>query len=59
MKSEAFSFVSSQRLLYANLFSYAVGENDGDKDEFLDNFKNSYTIVRSDIEKYLDNVVLK
>ena len=45
--------------VYANLFSYAVGENDGDKDEFLDNFKNSYKIVRSDIEKYLGNVVLK
>ena len=38
---------------YANLFSYALGENDGDKQDFINAFSNSYKIVIEDIEKYL------
>ena len=38
---------------YAELFSYAVGEDNGDKEAFLSNFSNSYKIVKRDIEKYL------
>lgn len=38
---------------YAELFSLAVGEDNGDKDAFLSNFSNSYKIVKKDIEKYL------
>ena len=40
--------------VYANLFAYAIGENDGDKEDFVENFKNSYKIVQRDIQKYLN-----
>ncbi|MCR5266438.1 MAG: hypothetical protein K6E29_07585 [Cyanobacteria bacterium RUI128] len=39
--------------IYANLFSYAVGQDEGDKEKFIKYFKNSYKVVRSDIAKYL------
>lgn len=39
--------------VYANLFSYALGEDDGEKAKFTENFKNSYEIVKKDIKKYL------
>jgi len=39
---------------YANLFAYAIGENDGDKEDFVENFKNSYKVVQKDIQKYLN-----
>ena len=45
--------------VYANLFSYACGENDGDKTEFLNTFKNSYNIVVNDIKTYLGAKVVK
>ena len=45
--------------VYANLFSYACGENDGDKTEFLNTFKNSYNIVVNDIKTYLGAKVIK
>ena len=44
---------------YANLFSYAVGENDGDKEDFINAFPNSYRIVRRDILEILGPKVLK
>ena len=28
--------------VYANLFSYGIGENNGDKDAFISNFANSW-----------------
>lgn len=40
--------------VYANLFAYAIGENDGDKEDFVENFKNSYKVVQKDIQKYLN-----
>ncbi len=39
--------------IYANLFSYAVGENDGDKEDFVNAFKNSSNVVKSDIVRKL------
>lgn len=39
--------------IYANLFSYAVGQDEGEKDKFIKCFKNSYKIVKSDVKKYL------
>lgn len=39
--------------VYANLFSYALGETDGDKECFIQCFPNSYDVVKSDISKYL------
>ncbi len=39
---------------YANLFAYAIGENDGDIQDFTENFKNSYKVVQKDIQKYLN-----
>lgn len=39
--------------VYANLFSYAMGENDGDKHAFLDAFPNSFEVVKSDIKQYI------
>ena len=39
--------------IYANLFSYAVGQDDGEKEKFIKAFKNSYKIVKSDVKKYL------
>lgn len=40
--------------VYANLFAYAIGENDGDRADFINNFKNSYKVVQKDIAKYLN-----
>lgn len=39
----------SRAEVYANLFSYAVGKNDGDKKTFTQNFKNCYKIVKKDV----------
>ena len=39
--------------VYANLFSYAIGENDGDKSRFVENFKNAYKVVKKDIKEHL------
>lgn len=39
--------------VYANLFSYAIGENDGDKSRFVENFKNAYRVVKKDIKEHL------
>ncbi|MCI1273104.1 MAG: hypothetical protein LKG27_01565 [Clostridiaceae bacterium] len=39
--------------VYANLFSYAIGQDDGDKAKFTKNFANSYKLVKKDIIKYL------
>lgn len=40
--------------VYANLFSYAVGENDGDKNIFTQNFENSFNVVKDDVINYLN-----
>ena len=45
---------SSRAEIYAQLFSYAIGENDGEKDLFIKCFKNSYEIVKNDIGKFLN-----
>ena len=37
--------------VYANLFSYAVGKNDGDKETFTQNFKYSYEVVKKDVSE--------
>lgn len=39
--------------VYANLFSFALGQDDGDKERFVDNFKNSYEVVKKDINNIL------
>lgn len=39
--------------VYANLFSYAMGQKDGDEQNFLDNFKNAYKVVKKDIKEHL------
>ncbi len=39
--------------VYANLFSYAMGQRDGDERDFLDNFKNAYRVVKKDIKEHL------
>lgn len=39
--------------VYANLFSYALGEDEGEKEKFINCFQNSYKIVKNDISKYL------
>ena len=38
---------------YANLFPYALGENNSNKEDFINAFPNSYEIVKKDIEIYL------
>lgn len=43
----------SRAEVYANLFSYAVGKDDGDKETFIENFKNSYEIVKKDVAEYI------
>lgn len=35
--------------VYAQLFSYAMGENDGDRRDFLNAFPNSFEVVKNDI----------
>lgn len=44
---------ASRAEVYANLFSYATGENNGDKEAFLNNFQNSYKVVKKDIKNFL------
>lgn len=39
--------------VYANLFAYALGEDDGDKSRFVENFKNAYKVVKKDIKEHL------
>ena len=45
--------------IYASLFSYALGENDGEKMFFCDAFSNSYNVVIEDIKTFLGDNVLK
>ena len=45
--------------VYANLFSYAVGENDGDKTNFINAFSNSFEVVKNDVKTYLGNEFVK
>lgn len=44
--------------VYANLFSYAIGEDEGDRKQFIKCFRNSYGIVKNNISKYL-NIAVK
>ena len=44
---------ASRAEVYANLFAYATGENNGDKEAFLNNFQNSYKVVKKDIKNFL------
>jgi len=44
---------------YANLFSYALGENDGDKVDFINAFPNSYEVVKKDIENFLGEEIFQ
>ena len=39
--------------IYATLFSYANGQDDGEKEKFIKCFSSSYEVVNKDIEKYL------
>ncbi len=39
--------------VYANLFSYGIGENNGDKDAFISNFANCYRVVKENMRKYI------
>ena len=39
--------------VYANLFSYAIGEDDNNKAKFVNNFINSFKVVQKDIKKYI------
>ena len=39
--------------IYANLFSYALGEDEGEKKAFTKTFSESYKVVKSDVRKYL------
>ncbi|MBO7673155.1 hypothetical protein J6S88_07095 [bacterium] len=39
--------------VYASLFAYANGENDGEKTFFIQAFPNSYEVVKSDIKCFL------
>lgn len=40
--------------IYAQLFSYATGQDDGEKEQFLNCFPNCYEVVQNDIEKFLN-----
>ena len=44
----------SRSEVYANLFSYAIGEDDGNKKKFVNNFKHCYKIVQNDIKEKLN-----
>lgn len=44
---------------YANLFAYAMGEDNGDKKDFLNAFRNSYKVVCNDIQQKLGINVLQ
>jgi len=39
--------------VYANMFSYIMGEDEGAKESFLNAFPNCYEIVKKDVAKYL------
>lgn len=39
--------------IFAQLFSYAMGENDGQKEKIIEKFSNSYKIVKKYINEYL------
>ena len=39
--------------IYANLFSYAIGQDEGEKKEFIRCFEKGYNVVKKDIAKYL------
>lgn len=39
--------------IYANLFSYISGQNDGNREKFLDCFSDSKKIVEKDMKKFL------
>ena len=39
--------------IFAQLFSYAMGEDDGQKDVITKKYKNSYKLVKSYIQRYL------
>ena len=43
--------------VYANLFAYAMGENDGNKEKFVKSFANCNRVVKKDIAKFLKIVV--
>lgn len=40
--------------VYANLFSYVMKQDEGDRAKFVKSFSNSYEIVRKDINQYLN-----
>ena len=40
--------------IYASLFAYALGQDDGDKEIFIKCFPNCYKIVKNDINKYIN-----
>jgi len=44
---------SARAEIYANLFSYAMGEDDGDRELFIRCFENCYNIVKGDIQTFL------
>jgi len=44
----------SRSEIYANLFSYATGQDEGNRAKFIDDFKNSFEIVKKDIKKHLN-----
>lgn len=44
---------SARAEIYAQLFSYAAGEDDGEREKFVKCFPNCYEVVESDMEKYL------
>lgn len=46
-------FNQSRSEIYATLFSYAIGEDNGDREAFLNNFSNCYNVVKNDMKKYL------
>ena len=39
--------------IYATLFSYANGHDDGEKEKFIACFPSSYKVVNKDMKKYL------
>lgn len=45
--------------VYANLFAYAVGENNGDKTKFINAFSNSFEVVKNDVKTYLGEEFVK
>lgn len=54
ISKEDIDYAEHQRSeVYANLFSYALGEDEGDKEKFVKCFSNSYEVVKNDISEYL------